>query len=1040
MTYVCCRRMTRGFPVAAILFVFCVLSGAMLAQDRTAEIDKAITDLGSTNSGARRRATETLLELGPDERQALPALTTALSDSSRDVRLNAAEAVGTMGLDASSAIPALIEAAKRRDSSGNAQAMAAWALARMGPQARDAVPVLVELLSTHEQSIVRREAALTLAAIGEDAKTALPALRKALEDENGFGRVAAATALAKLGQDTTGIPLLVEALADQSVVGTRVAADALADIGPLAKDAVPSLVGALHDPAPCARVAAARALWLIERNTAGVPALIAALDDPSSTETREQAAATLRLIIEANGAGERERAALAAYEERKAAPPTKPTTLTFEAEDWTGPGSAILKNQYSANTWCLKPALGGMAFVSPNVSEDRATSEEGAQVLHTHITGIANGRYAVTVSGYRPLAVSSDAGTTWKRVDGDRCAGVFEITDGTFDLWVDDRYAEIDPAQRGPSYYDSLTFIPYEPLTVAKVNGWAQERVREPLSRGVNAVHLAEGGTYVNWRLLESDPTDIAFDVYRHMEGKAPQRVNEHPVSRTTDFVDYDAPRNTPSRYSVTPAGQTEDRVSSPSALAEPSEPPCTTIKFQGDYKANQVAIADLDGDGRYDYIIKQPGYSIWKLRYLWRRNTETFKLEAYNADGEFLWRYDMGWGIELSVSRSPFSAYDLDGDGKAEVFCPAGPPDPRNADGHVEHGPHDVVVLDGLTGKVRCRAPWPTQDGFAQRWAWHMQLCVAYLDGKTPCLVLERGTYNLQKLWAYQLHDGQLERLWNWNNLGAGKEYWGQGAHTIHAADVDGDGRDEVVIGSSVVDDNGTPLWSTGYGHIDQCFVGDIDPQRPGLEMFYTAESGRQTNGVGLVDARTGEIIWGIQSKTVHVGFGLVADLDPTHPGCECAAGEDAKADPKGQRYGGKPPNWLFSAQGELLAQNTPTEAIMGTTTWGGASRAAWWDADVQREILAKNQICRYGGGTCPPLLEGDMLAVADVTGDWREEILNTVPGELRIYSTRIPARDRRPCLMQDPVYRLCVVTGTQDYYSLPQTSVCLSSTVPNP
>jgi rhamnogalacturonan endolyase len=314
----------------------------------------------------------------------------------------------------------------------------------------------------------------------------------------------------------------------------------------------------------------------------------------------------------------------------------------------------------------------------------------------------------------------------------------------------------------------------------------------------------------------------------------------------------------------------------------------------------------------------------------------------------------------------------------------------------------------------------------------------VAYLDGKTPCLVLERGTYNLQKLRAYQLRDGRLERLWNWNNLGAGKAYWGQGAHTIHAADMDGDGRDEVVIGSSVLDDDGTPLWSTGYGHIDQCFVGDIDPSRPGLEMFYTAENGRQTNGVGLVDARTGEMIWGIQSKTVHVGFGLVSDIDPTHRGCECAAGEDAKADPKGRRYDGKPPNWLFSAQGKLLAKDVPTETILGTTTWGGASRAALWNADVQREILAKGRIHRYGGGTYPTVLEGDMLAVADVTGDWREEILTTSSGELRIYSTRIPARDRRPCLMQDSVYRLCVVTGTQDYYSLPQMSACLSSTVP--
>lgn len=1024
-----------GLAAFAILF-------SLSAQDETGKIEQAIADLQNSSSDVRRRATEVLLETAPDVRQAIPALTAALADNSREVRRNAAEALGSMGPEAASALPALTKALLRHDSFGNAQVKAAWALAQIGPTAKDAVPALIELLSTHEQPTARREAALTLAAIGPDAVAALPALKTALADENGFVRVAAATALGKVGQDTSGIPLIVEALKDQAIVGTRVAADALAEIGPAARGTVPALTDALGDPAASARVAAARALWLIEGNTAGVPALIAALEDPFSAETRERAADTLGLIVEAtkdNDLLRRLTEALAAYEKRKAAPPSEPTTLVFEAEDWSGPATAIRKDQYSANTWVLKAALGGMTLVSPPVPEDRATPEEGAPVLHTRVTGIANGRYGVTVSGYRPLAVSADAGKTWRRIDGDRYVGVFEVTDGTFDLWVDDRYAETDAAKRGLSYYDALTFVPYEKTTVATVHGWAQERVRERLARGVDAVRLADGGVYVNWRLLDDDPGDVAFDVYRQVPGQPPQRVNDQPISRTTDFVDRAAPPNQPCQYTVTLGGQPKDRVPSPSATARPTEPPYMAIKFQGDYQANQVAIADLDGDGRYDYIIKKPGSTIWKLRYLWRRSTETFKLEAYDADGKFLWRYDMGWGIELEVSKSPFSAYDLDGDGRAEVFCMAGPPDPRDADGHVEHGPHEVVVIDGLTGKVRCRAPWPSQDGFARRWAWHNQLCVAYLDGNTPCLILARGTYNLQKVWAYQLREGQLERLWNWNNLGAGKEYWGQGAHTIHAADMDGDGRDEVVLGSSVLDDDGSPLWSTGLGHIDQCFVGDIDPLRPGLEMFYVAEEPKQKDGIGLVDAATGKRIWGYDRPTNHVGFGLVADIDPTRPGSECSAAEDPKHDPKGRNYDGKAPNWLFSAPGELLAENSPSEAVIGTITWGGASRAAWWDADMQREILAKNRIRRYGGGTCPPVLEGNMLAVADVTGDWREEIFTTVPGELRIYSTRIPARDRRPSLMQDPIYRLCVVSSAQGYYSLPQMSVSLSSAVPH-
>ena len=361
-----------GLAAFAILF-------SLSAQDATGKIGQAIGDLQNSSSDVRRRATEVLLESAPDVRQAIPALTAALADTSRDVRLNAAEAIGLMGPEAASAVPALIEAVKRHDGSGNAQVMAAWALAQTGPTAKDAVPALIGLLSNHQQPTARREAALTLAAIGPDAVAALPALNTALADENGFVRVAAATALGKVGQDTSGIPRIVDGLKDQAIVGTRVAADALAAIGPLAKEAVPDLTDALHDPAPCARVAAARALWLIEGSAAGVPALIAALEDPFSAETRERAADTLALIVEAtkdNDLLRRITEALAAYEKRKTTPPGEPTTFVFEAEDWSGPADAILKDRDSANTWRLKAALGGMTPVSPPVQEDRATPED----------------------------------------------------------------------------------------------------------------------------------------------------------------------------------------------------------------------------------------------------------------------------------------------------------------------------------------------------------------------------------------------------------------------------------------------------------------------------------------------------------------------------------------------------------------------------------------------------------------------------------------------------------------------------------------
>jgi len=234
------KKMAERLALALVFFWMGVVPRAM-AQDAAEKIGKAIAQLENPSATGRLRATEALLRYAPDVHKAIPVLTKALEDSSREVRRNAAEVLGIMGPDAASAVPALIEAVRRRDYTGNAQVMAAWALAQVGPTAKDAVPELAELLERHERPTARREAAMTLAAIGPDAMPALPVLKKALADGNGFVRVAAATALCRVGQDTSGIPLIVEALKDQAIVGTRVAADALATIGPAAKATVPDL-------------------------------------------------------------------------------------------------------------------------------------------------------------------------------------------------------------------------------------------------------------------------------------------------------------------------------------------------------------------------------------------------------------------------------------------------------------------------------------------------------------------------------------------------------------------------------------------------------------------------------------------------------------------------------------------------------------------------------------------------------------------------------------------------------------------------------
>jgi hypothetical protein len=142
--------------------------------------------------------------------------------------------------------------------------------------------------------------------------------------------------------------------------------------------------------------------------------------------------------------------------------------LIYEAEDWTTPRDAWLTNQASATKWNLWTTEGSgkrsrdASLVSPTIRKDRAKPEDGAPVLHTHITGIPRGLYSIYLGGTtRPLAYSLDSGQTWlKTGGGETLLDLREIEDGAFDLWVDDRYA--NPAGIGSAYYDYIRFAPFQ--------------------------------------------------------------------------------------------------------------------------------------------------------------------------------------------------------------------------------------------------------------------------------------------------------------------------------------------------------------------------------------------------------------------------------------------------------------------------------------------------------------------------------------------------------------------------------------------------
>lgn len=569
------------------------------------------------------------------------------------------------------------------------------------------------------------------------------------------------------------------------------------------------------------------------------------------------------------------------------------------------------------------------------------------------------------------------------------------------------------------------------------VKGFAEKRVVEKLDRGL-VVLPTDGGLYLSWRLLSSDDPGIGFDVFCITDGKE-RKLNSKPVVQTTDFFVKNPPPS--ATYLVRPAAG----FTGISGTAKPYpgkffRNPCVTYKLSNPKaRVNKIGIGDLDGDGKYDFVVRYGNANVDPWYLYWKPSKNPFVLEAIKSDGTILWTKNLGWNIESGIWYSPYIVYDVNGDGKAEVILKAFDPnagDLREKEGpdkgKVMTGEEYVMVLDGMTGREIARAPWPSRKPFeganmAYNYYSRNQLAVAYLDGKTPCIVALRGTYGLMLAEAWQLKNGKLEPLWKYNSSDYGREYQGQGAHTTRTVDLDGDGRDEVVLGAAVLDDDGQPLWTTGHGHPDYIYVTNITNRNPGLEIVTIYETVcREKGGFTCADAKTGKIIWELDKPSNHIHYGYAGDIDPRYRGWEVGGSDTTGGEQKISAI-----SRHYSPDGKLLrsGDNAP---------YKGTERFLYWDADLQREHVSP-VISDFNGGPSGGGFEGSFLMQADVLGDWREEALTVTNGEFRIYSTTIPAMDRRVCLMQDPNYRQTIAANAMGYIYDPALSYLPTDLAPN-
>ncbi len=580
-------------------------------------------------------------------------------------------------------------------------------------------------------------------------------------------------------------------------------------------------------------------------------------------------------------------------------------------------------------------------------------------------------------------------------------------------------------------------------------------RQMEFLNRGLIAIKV-ERGVYIGWRLLGSDNEQIGFYVYRDGE-----ILNEMPICHSTNFLDENG--SIDSTYSVMGVVNEKEQSISESVhvweqnyLTVPLQQPKDGITPDGisyTYSANDASVGDIDGDGEYEIILKwDPSNSKDNAH---KGYTGNVFLDAYKMNGTHLWRIDLGRNIRAGAHYTQFMVYDLDGDGKAEIACKTadgtidgtgqiigdGLADYRNSEGFILEGPEFLTIFDGETGKEIVTTDYDPPRGNGADWGDNegnrvdrFLACVAYLDGVRPSLVMCRGYYTRSVLVAYNYHEGKLEKVWKFDSQDPGNSHYaGQGNHSVSVADVDQDGKDEIIYGSAVIDHDGKGLYSTGLGHGDAMHVGNLIPSRSGLEVFQVHEV-PSNFGTEIHDARTGEILWGLPS-TGDVGRGMAADIDPRYEGVEVWSSTHWKIGGDG----------LYSSSGECITEKTPQSFNF----------TIWWDGDLLRELLdheyneesgigiGKIDKWDYKKGRLINLLtaegtrsnngtKGNPCLQADLFGDWREEVIwrTEDSSALRIYTTVEMTDYRIRTLMHDPMYRVAIAWQNTAYNQPPHPS----------
>lgn len=589
------------------------------------------------------------------------------------------------------------------------------------------------------------------------------------------------------------------------------------------------------------------------------------------------------------------------------------------------------------------------------------------------------------------------------------------------------------------------------------------QRFTDSLDRGLVAVKTASG-VFCSWRIQAEEYYDVRYNLYR--DG---QKINSEPLS-VSNFTDNSG--STSSQYTVKAVVNGIEQSASKPASVFANNYMSVAIKHDKSLKAtyvpNDACCADVDGDGELEILLKLDNQE--ENRQLYPVNgpningTDTKEyslLECIKLDGTVLWWVNCGpnMGDEQNNEQN-IIGYDWDMDGKAEVVMRLAegsvihmadgttytigadgkngtswtnyriPKDPKSTLLWFSHyGNEFLYYCEGATGKPYQCIDYPLKrleagetdinsawgDGYGHRVSKHF-FGAPYLDGKHPSIFLGRGIYTRHKFIAYDVDPSShaLNVRWRWTNNKPGSPWYAQGYHNYTIADVDWDGRDEIVFGSMVIDDNGLGLSTTGLGHGDAMHVGNLNPYHYGQEVFACNEDRPANN---FRDATTSKIFYRMTDSD-DAGRAIAGNFYNDIPGSVCHGAHD---------------NPISSVTADHVSVNT---------SGLGMNFRIYWDGDLQEEAFDNITVSKPGVGTlatfsgvysnnstkATPCYQGDIF------GDWREEVIErTADNNIRIFTTTIPTQWRNYSLWYDHQYRNAMVWQPCGYNQPPHASYFL-------